>query len=43
MISFSGRLMHTDIPTHADVDHLLSVRDAACVSIYLPTELRHPV
>jgi hypothetical protein len=30
-------------PTHADVEHLLSVRDTACVSIYLPTELRHPV
>ena len=29
--------MHTDIPTHADLEHLLSVRDAACVSIYLPT------
>ncbi len=29
--------MHTDIPTHADLEQLLSVRDAACVSIYLPT------
>lgn len=29
--------MHTDIPTRADLEHLLSVRDAACVSIYLPT------
>lgn len=29
--------MHTDIPTHADLEQLLSVRDPACVSIYLPT------
>ncbi|HEY4279462.1 MAG TPA: hypothetical protein VGM91_14655 [Conexibacter sp.] len=29
--------MHTDIPTHADLEQLLSVRDVACVSIYLPT------
>jgi hypothetical protein len=29
--------MHTDIPTRGDIEHLLSVRDAACVSIYLPT------
>ncbi|HEX2233904.1 MAG TPA: hypothetical protein VHG69_11145, partial [Thermoleophilaceae bacterium] len=29
--------MHTDIPTRADLERLLSVRDAACVSIYLPT------
>jgi hypothetical protein len=29
--------VHTDIPTRADLEHLLSVRDAACVSIYLPT------
>ena len=29
--------MHTDIPTRADLEQLLSVRDAACVSIYLPT------
>jgi hypothetical protein len=29
--------MHTDIPTRADLESLLSVRDAACVSIYLPT------
>jgi hypothetical protein len=29
--------VHTDIPTRADVEQLLSVRDAACVSIYLPT------
>src|SRR6476620_5420000 len=29
--------MHTDIPTHADLERLLSVRDPACVSIYLPT------
>ena len=31
------RLVHTDIPTRADLEQLLSVRDAACVSIYLPT------
>ncbi|HET8757893.1 MAG TPA: hypothetical protein VFM58_17870 [Solirubrobacteraceae bacterium] len=30
--------MHTDIPTRTDLEQLLSVRDAACVSIYLPTE-----
>ena len=29
--------MHTDIPTRADLERLLSARDAACVSIYLPT------
>jgi release factor family 11 len=29
--------VHTDIPTRADLEQLLSVRDAACVSIYLPT------
>ena len=29
--------MHTDIPTRADLELLLSVRDAACVSIYVPT------
>jgi hypothetical protein len=29
--------MHTDIPTRADLESLLSVRDAACVSIYVPT------
>jgi hypothetical protein len=32
-----GHLVHTDIPTRADLEQLLSVRDAACVSIYLPT------
>jgi hypothetical protein len=31
------RLVHTDIPTRTDLEQLLSVRDAACVSIYLPT------
>ena len=30
--------MHTDIPTRADLERLLSERDAVCVSIYLPTE-----
>lgn len=29
--------MHTDIPTRADLEQLLAVRDTACVSIYLPT------
>jgi hypothetical protein len=29
--------VHTDIPTRADLEGLLSVRDAACVSIYVPT------
>jgi Bacterial archaeo-eukaryotic release factor family 8 len=29
--------MHTDIPTRADLEQLLSVRGVACVSIYLPT------
>lgn len=29
--------MHTDIPTRADLEWLLSARDAASVSIYLPT------
>ena len=29
--------MHTDIPTHADIEQLLAVRDAACVTIYVPT------
>jgi hypothetical protein len=29
--------VHTDIPTRADLERLLSVRDPACVSIYLPT------
>jgi release factor family 11 len=29
--------VHTDIPTRADLEQLLAVRDPACVSIYLPT------
>jgi Bacterial archaeo-eukaryotic release factor family 11 len=29
--------VHTDIPTSADLEWLLSARDEACVSIYLPT------
>jgi release factor family 11 len=29
--------VHTDIPTGADLERLLSARDPACVSIYLPT------
>jgi hypothetical protein len=32
-----GHLVYTDIPTRADLEQLLSVRDAACVSIYLAT------
>jgi release factor family 11 len=32
-----GPAVHTDIPTRADLEQLLSVRDPACVSIYLPT------
>jgi hypothetical protein len=32
-----GGPVHTDIPTRADLDRLLSVRGPACVSIYLPT------
>jgi hypothetical protein len=29
--------LHTDIPTRTDLERLLSVRRAGCVSIYLPT------
>jgi hypothetical protein len=29
--------VHTDIPTRADLEQLLAVRDPACVSIYVPT------
>jgi hypothetical protein len=29
--------LHTDIPTHTEVERLLAVRDGPCVSIYLPT------
>jgi hypothetical protein len=29
--------MHTDIPTHTDLEQLLAVRDPVSVSIYLPT------
>jgi hypothetical protein len=29
--------VHTDIPTRADLERLLSVREPACVSIYVPT------
>jgi release factor family 11 len=36
-VSQGGLLVHTDIPTRADLEQLLSVRDGACVSIYLPT------
>ena len=30
-------MLHTDIPTRADIEHLISVRSSACVSIYLRT------
>jgi hypothetical protein len=30
--------LHTDIPTHADVDRLLASRHPASVSLYLPTD-----
>jgi hypothetical protein len=33
----TGVTLHTDIPTRAEVERLLDARDAACVSIYLPT------
>lgn len=29
--------LHTDIPTHTEVERLLDARDGPCVSIYLPT------
>ena len=29
--------LHTDIPTHTEVERLLDSRDGPCVSIYLPT------
>jgi hypothetical protein len=32
-----GLTVHTDIPTRDDLEQLLSVRGAACVSIYVPT------
>jgi hypothetical protein len=34
--------MHTDIPTRADLEWLLAARDAASVSIYLPTSPEEP-
>jgi hypothetical protein len=34
--------VHTDIPTRADLERLLAVRDAACVSIYVPTAPEEP-
>jgi Bacterial archaeo-eukaryotic release factor family 11 len=34
--------MHTDIPTRADLEWLLSAREPACVSIYLPTSPEEP-
>jgi Bacterial archaeo-eukaryotic release factor family 11 len=32
-----GVTLHTDIPTRAEVERLLTTRDASCVSIYVPT------
>jgi hypothetical protein len=29
--------LHTDIPTHSEVERLLDTRDSSCVSIYIPT------
>jgi hypothetical protein len=29
--------LHTDIPTHSEIERLLATRDASCVSIYLST------
>src|SRR5918997_4514146 len=29
--------LHTDIPTHSEIERLLTTRDACCVSIYLST------
>jgi hypothetical protein len=34
--------VHTNLPTRADLEQLLSVRDTACVSIYLPTTPEEP-
>ena len=31
-------MLHTDVPTHAQLDRLLAVREPWSVSIYLPTE-----
>ena len=31
-------ILPTDIPTHADLDRLLSSRDPSSASIYLPTD-----
>ncbi|WP_080792869.1 hypothetical protein [Corynebacterium pacaense] len=33
--------MHTDIPTRTDIEELAATRESFCVSIYLPTSLRH--
>ena len=30
-------MLHTDIPSRTDIEHLSAVRDEMCVSIYLPT------
>ena len=30
-------MLHTDIPTHADIESLMSARSPGSVSIYLPT------
>ncbi len=30
-------MLHVDVPTRSDLDHLMRLREPACVSIYLPT------
>ena len=30
-------MLHVDIPTRTDIEHLIAIRAPACVSIYLPT------
>src|SRR5215510_11458191 len=30
-------MLHVDIPSRSDIEHLISVRVASCISIYLPT------
>jgi hypothetical protein len=30
-------ILHTDVPTRAQVERLFAVREPSCVSIYLPT------
>jgi len=33
--------LHTDIPTHTEVERLLAERDGPVVSIYIPTTRSH--